>query len=73
MLVTVKAIEKRKGRAKYAHAGEMCEIQITTNDKRDFNFIKAGHVMCDPKYPIYQIYKFRATIFVYDTDPITKG
>ena len=57
-MVTIKAIEKQKDKAQHAFSGEMCEIQINVSEKFDCNFIKSGHVLCDPKYPIYQVYKF---------------
>ena len=48
-LVTVKAIEISKKRVPVAHPGDLCEISPAI----DPNFIKAGNVLCDPRFPIH--------------------
>ena len=43
---------------------------------RDYDpaYIRPGAVLCDPKYPIHMVKKFKARIIVYDVDyPVTKG
>jgi translation elongation factor EF-1alpha len=52
-LVTVKGIEISKKRVPVAHPGDLCEISLNLSPAIDPNYIKAGNVMCDPRFPIH--------------------
>jgi translation elongation factor EF-1alpha len=51
-LVTVKGIEISKKRVPVAHPGDLCEISLNLSPAIDPNYIKAGNVLCDPRFPI---------------------
>lgn len=73
--VTVKGIEIAGSSQLYVSAGQLCDISIAFN-RKDFDpeFIAAGHVLCDPEWPVHQVCKIRAKIIVYETElPILKG
>ena len=73
-LVTVKGIEISKKRVPVARPGDLCEISLNLSPAIDPNYIKAGNVMCDPRFPIHQVKEFRAQIVVFDIKtPITRG
>ena len=72
--VGIKAIEIFKKRVNYAFPGTICELVINLPTSFDPSYIKAGNVMCDPKYPVHQVKEFRSQIVVFDIDiPITRG
>ncbi len=52
-LVTVKAIEISKKKVPVAHPGDLCEISLNLSPAIDPNYIKAGNVLCDPRFPIH--------------------
>lgn len=51
--VTVKAIEMFKKKARYAGPGTLCEIAINLPLSFDPSYIKAGNVLCDPRFPVH--------------------
>ena len=72
--VTVKSIEVNKKIVPNAHSGQLADISISIPHGFDSQFIKTGHVLCDPAYPVFQIRSFRAKILVYELEePITPG
>jgi len=58
--VGIKAIEIFKKRVNYAFPGTICELVINLPTSFDPSYIKAGNVMCDPKYPVHQVKEFRS-------------
>ena len=72
--VMVKAIDCQQKNVKFAESGKLCEISLQLPTGFDVGFIRPGSVLCDIRYPIHQVKKFRARIIVYDiTYPIVKG
>lgn len=57
--VTVKAIETADRLVKYAGPGTLCDMSLHLPTSFDPNYIKAGQVICDPKYPIHQVKEFK--------------
>ena len=54
--------------------GDICDIALVIPPAVDPSYIKPGNVLCDPRYPIYQVKEFRAQIVVFDIKiPITRG
>jgi hypothetical protein len=53
IIVGIKAIEVQKERAFSAHPGVLCELSLSLPLGFDPTFIKSGHVLCDPKFPIH--------------------
>jgi GTPase len=51
--VTIKAIEHNKNRVDVGYAGMLCEISIEPAKGLDPQFIKAGQVICDMKFPVH--------------------
>lgn len=72
--VLVKAIECQKKKVAHAISGQLCEVSLQLPNGFDVGFIRPGSVLCDLRYPIHQVRKFKARIIVYDiTYPIVKG
>ena len=59
-IATIKAIESSKQRIKYAIPGTLCDINLNLPASFDPSFVKAGNVLCDPRFPVHQVKEFRA-------------
>jgi len=72
--VIVKGIESVNEMVEHAYAGQLCDLSLGLPKDFDSQYMKAGQVLCQPNWPVYQVTKFRAKILVYETDLIiTKG
>mmetsp|Transcript_3825 Transcript_3825/g.6511 ORF Transcript_3825/g.6511 Transcript_3825/m.6511 type:complete len:189 (-) Transcript_3825:53-619(-) len=72
--VSIKAIEVHKQQVSHAYSGQLAEISISLPKEFDTAYLRQGSVLCDPKYPVHEVRKFRARIIVYDVKtPIIKG
>jgi translation elongation factor EF-1alpha len=52
-IVTIKNIESSKQRLKYALPGTLCDISLNLPSSFDPMFLKAGNVLCDPRFPVH--------------------
>jgi len=62
-----KSIECQQHKVQAVHPGDICEIQLHFPAGFDPEFIRKGHVLCDPQYPIHQVTEFRAKLVVFET------
>ena len=71
--VTIKGISQAESLVDEVHAGSLVDLSLQIPNDLDPSFIKPGHVLCDPKYPLYQVKKFKAKIKVWALDRQMKG